>query len=152
MHFNITNNPTPNSRGVREQRNVVNQLKKNNTYSLTENNERRIANAIEELGKHSGESNTRFLLDTAKELKYTTSINLNKRAKVDWEKKLNQAAESSYENSDLATKEKLAKSMDKIYATKTLSATEKNILATRESIISKLDMTQLEDEKNPNKD
>ena len=128
MHFNITNNPTPNSRGVREQRNVVNQLKKNNTYSLTENNERRISTAIEELGNHSGEANTRFLIDVANELKYSTNINLSKRPKIDWQKKLHQAAESSYANSDDTTKRKLAKSMDKMYATKPLNATEKELL------------------------
>jgi len=149
MNFYI-NNPTPNSRGVREQRNVVSQLKKNNTYSLTENNERRISTAIDELSQHSGEANTRFLIDVANELKYSTNINLNKKGKIDWQKKLHQAAESSYEKSDDVTKQKLAKSMDKMLETKPLNGTEKYILKTRERILSKLDMDQLKDEKNSN--
>jgi len=61
-------------KGRREFKNVVSQLSKNNSYSLTDPNQRYITKAITELGKVKGSKNIKFLLDTAAKNAYSTNI------------------------------------------------------------------------------
>ena len=63
-------------KGIREDRNTTEQLKKENDYSLTDNNQKKISKAIENLGKNNSEKNIEFLLDVADNLKYGTNIKI----------------------------------------------------------------------------
>ena len=92
MRINRVNNCTAFT-GVRQDRNTVEQLKKDNPYDLNLPNQRRISNAIEELSKVPGEDNINFLLDVSQNLRYGTSIDLGKRPYNDWREKLNKAAQ-----------------------------------------------------------
>ena len=70
MRINSINSTTPKFKGIREDRNTTSQLKGNNKYSLTEPNQRRISQAIENLAKQRGEENIRFLLNVGENLTY----------------------------------------------------------------------------------
>lgn len=138
-------------KGKREDRNTVSQLSKNNDYSLTENNRKRIDSAIENLAAESGESNVKFLIDTAKNLKYGTNIQTDIKPVYNWKEKLKNAAEKSLFASDPIVKNKLYPEFSKVFNTKkTLTSDELKILADRDKILKTIDRTQLENEKNLN--
>ena len=140
-----------NFKGRREDRNAVNQLKTNNDYSLTENNQTRINKAIENLSREKGESNVNFLMDVAENLTYATGIDTGLKPKQDWKSKLKYAAEKSLAASDPVTKEKLTPRLHKVFdSKKPLSPDEKDILAFRDNILKNIDKSQLSDVKNPN--
>lgn len=150
MNFNI-NHSTPMFKGRREDRKVVQQLSQDNDYSLTENNQIRINKAIDNLAKEQGEGNVKFLLDVADGLKYGTNIDLGKEPKNNWKEKLHSAARSSLEMSNPITQEKYAPDMKRVFTEpKPLSGDEKDILTSRANILSKIDKTQLETQKNSN--
>lgn len=151
MKLNLLNHVTPSFRGRREDKNTVNQLKQDNNYSLTENNQIRINKAIDNLANEKGGKNVKFLLDVADGLQYGTNIDLGKEAKNNWKEKLHNAASHSLSISDPITQQKYAPELTRVFSTpKGLSNDEKDILKSRESILSRLDMKQLENEKNPN--
>ena len=151
MRLNMFNSITPVFKGRREDRNTVQQLKQDNNYSLTENNQIKINNAIDNLANEKGEKNVKFLLDVADGLQYGTNIDLGKDAKNNWKEKLHNAANKSLSMSDPITQKKYAPEMTRVFSEmKGLSKDEKDILKSRESILSRLDMKQLENEKNPN--
>ena len=138
-------------KGKREDRNTVSQLSKNNDYSLTENNRKRIDSAIENLAAESGESNVKFLIDTAKNLKYGTNIQTDIKPVYNWKEKLKNAAEKSLFASDPIVKNKLYPEFSKVFNTKKpLTSDELKILADRDKILKTIDRTQLENEKNLN--
>ena len=68
MRINRVNNCTVFT-GVRQDRNTVEQLKKDNSYDLNLPNQRRISKAIDELSKIPGEDNVNFLLDVSQNLR-----------------------------------------------------------------------------------
>ena len=151
MRLNMFNSITPVFKGRREDRNTVQQLKQDNNYSLTENNQIKINNAIDNLANEKGEKNVKFLLDVADGLQYGTNIDLGKESKNNWKEKLHNAANKSLSMSDPITQKKYAPEMTRVFSEmKGLSKDEKDILKSRESILSRLDMKQLENEKNPN--
>ena len=151
MKLGVYNTSVMGFKGRREDRNTVQQLKQDNNYSLTENNKIRISKAINNLADESGENNVKFLLDVADNLKYGTNIDLGKESDDNWKLKLHNAAIKSLSISDPITQKKYAPEIKRVFDNKKeLSEDEKNILETRKNILSKLDLSQLEDEKNPN--
>ena len=151
MNLNFLHSINPVFKSRREDRNAVQQLKQDNNYSLTENNKTRINNAIDNLSKESGESNVKFLLDVADNLKYGTSIDLGKEPQNNWKEKLKTAAEKSIAASNPIVQEKLSSEFKRVFKeNKPLSEDEKSILESRKNILAQLDKTQLEDEKDPN--
>ena len=151
MKLSINNTPILNFKGRREDRNTIQQLKQNNDYSLTENNKIKINNAINNLADEPGENNVKFLLDIADNLQYGTNIDLGKEPANNWKSKLHNAAIKSLSISDPITQQKYASEIDKTFkVSKKLNDDEKDILNSRKNILSKLDLSQLNDEKNPN--
>ena len=138
-------------KGRREDRNTASQLTKNNDYSLTENNQKRIEQAIENLSRERGENNIKFLLDTAEKLKYGTNIKNGAAPKHDWKMQLKNAAQKSLSMSDPVLKEKYSGEISRIFnQQKPLSEDEKAILASKSFILSHIDKSELKNEKNPN--
>ena len=130
--------------GVRQDRNTVEQLKKDNAYDLNMPNQRRISKAIEELSKIPGEENVNFLLDISQNLRYGTNIDLGKKPYNDWREKLNKAAEKSLKLSDKSVQEKLAQKLEKaLTATKKLTKEEQEIIANRELLLAKINPKEL---------
>ena len=138
-------------KGIREDRNTTEQLKKENDYSLTDNNQKKISKAIKNIGEKGGESNIEFLLDVADNLKYGTNIISNATPRNDWKLKLQNATEKSLSMSDPITREKFAPEVSRVfYSQKPLNEEENQILKSKKSILESIDKTQLENEKNPN--
>lgn len=138
--------------GVRQDRNAVEQLKKDNAYDLNLPNQRRISNAIDELSKVKGEDNINFLLDVSEKLRYGTNIDLDgKKSYNDWRAKLNQAALKSYNLSDKSVQERLAGKIDKVLKEKReITPEEQQIMAQRGQLLSSVDVEALQKIKNPN--
>ena len=150
MKINRVNNSTV-FNGVRQDRNSVEQLKKDNAYDLNLPNQRRISAAIDELSKIPGEDNVNFLLDVSQNLRYGTNIDLGKKPYNDWREKLNNAAEKSLKLSDKSVQEKLLKKLRQAkYSPKTLTLEEKEIMANREILLSKINPEELKTIKNEN--
>ena len=138
-------------KGIRQDRNSVEQLKHDNDYDLNLPNQRRISSAIEELGKIPGEDNINFLLDVSQNLRYGTKIDLGKKPYNDWQEKLNKAIKKSYKLSDKSIQEKLApKIKDAAKTSKELTKDELEILANRELLLSKINPEDLKNIKNKN--
>jgi len=151
MKLGMFNSFAPGFKGKREDRNTTNQLKNDNDYALTSNNQTKITNAIKNLGNESGESNVKFLLDVAGNLKYGTNIQNGKEPNNDWKTELKQATESSIAISDPIVKEKYTPEIDKVFnEPKSLSEDETDILKSQDYILSQVDKKQLDEQKNPN--
>lgn len=131
-------------------KNTVSQLSKNNRYSLTEPNQRYIANSIKELSEKAGEEIIKFLLNTAAKLKYMTNIKLKDNPQNDWKKMLIDAAGNVFHSPDTkiapAKKEKLYNKFLKVNSAKNLNKTEKDILKLRDKLLSSVDIKQIENE------
>ena len=141
----------PSFKSRREDRNTITQLTQENDYSLSENNQKRIEKAIDNLAQEKGESNLKFLIDTAENLKYGTDIKTNAEPKHDWKKRLHQAADKSLLASDPIVRQKYQPEINRVFNTqKPLSPEEKEILNLKENILKSLDLSQLKDEKNSN--
>lgn len=138
-------------KSIREDRNTTEQLKKENDYSLSENNQKKISKAIDNLGEEKGAKNIEFLLDVADNLKYGTNIQNNAAARNDWKLKLKTAAQKSLSMSDPITQERLNPEFARIFNTrKPLSEDENQILQSKENILKNIDKTELDEIKNPN--
>lgn len=141
----------PNFKGRREDRNNVNQLRVNNSYSLTDPNQRRISESIENLGKYSGDENLNFILDVANNLQYGTNIENGKSPKNDWKMKLKGAAEKVLNISNPSVKEKYQSKFDEIFnMPQKLTEDEKAILEYKKLILKNSDLKSLECNKNEN--
>lgn len=151
MKINNINIFNPNFKGKRQDRNAVSQLKNDNPYDLNVPNQRRISEAIDKLATVSGEDNINFLVDVADNLKYGTSIDLNKQAYNDWNLRLKQAAEKSLSISDKSVQDKMrAKIADSFKTQKPLTNTEKEILSERKNLLSQIDYDALKEIPNEN--
>lgn len=151
MRINSINSTTPKFKGIREDRNTTSQLKENNKYSLTEPNQRRISQAIENLAKQRGEENIRFLLNVGENLTYQTNIPNAKSTKNDWRSKLKDATERSLAISDPILKEKYEPEIKRVFdEQKPLSDDEKKILMHRDSIMYRADLDSLKSNPNEN--
>lgn len=148
--FNI-NSFLPNFKGIRQDRNTVEQLKKDNKYDLNVPNQRKISTAIENLSEVPGEANVNFLLDVSENLQYGTNIDLGKASFNDWQVKLNNAAQKALSKSSKDVQERLFPRLQSITSTpKTLTEDEKEILSLRNSILSKIDPEELSKIKSKN--
>lgn len=148
--FNI-NLTTPYFKGIRQDRNTIEQLKKDNSYDLNLPNQRKIANAIDNLSEVPGETNVNFLLDVSQNLKYGTSIDLGKSSYNDWQVRLNNAARKALSKSPQDVQEKLSGKLEEITnAPKNIDKDEKVILSLKDSLISKIDFEQLDTIKDNN--
>jgi len=138
--------------GQRKDRNTVSQLTENNPYDLNVPNQRRISQAIDNLGEVAGEDNINFLIEANKNLKYGTGIDLGKQPYNDWKLKLTNAVKKSYALSDSKTRQKLSKKVQEILtdSSKPLSDCEKSILDERKKLFSKIDYDELNKIKNKN--
>lgn len=137
--------------GVRQDRNTVEQLKKDNPYDLNLPNQRRITKAIEQLSEIPGEDNVNFLLDVTQNLRYGTNIDLGKKPYNNWREKLNKAAEKSLKLSDKSIQEKLSEKLEKVIKfPKSITPEERAIMANREILLSKINPEELKDIKNTN--
>lgn len=140
-----------NFKGKRQDRNTVSQLKTDNPYDLNVPNQRRINEAIDNLGNVPGDDNINFLVDVSDNLKYGTNINLGKNSYNDWNKKLKSAAEKSLSLSDSTVQEKLSKKVQESFQpNKPLTAIEKDILAQRKELLTKIDFKSLDKISNSN--
>ena len=138
-------------KGTREDRNIVEQLKQNNDYSLTENNQKRISKSIENLAQNKGEKNLEFLLDVAENLQYGTNIKTDSAPRNDWKAKLKNAVETSFNISDPIAKNKYESKIQKVFdPKKPLSPDEKALLDMRSEILKKIDKSQLQNLANYN--
>lgn len=138
-------------RGIRQDRNTVEQLKHDNDYDLNLPNQRRISNAIKELGEIPGEENIDFLLDVSKNLRYGTNIDIGKKPYNNWQEQLNDAVKKSLRLSDISVQKKLIPIINKTSnIKKELTTEELEILANRELLLSKVDPKELKNIKNEN--
>ena len=130
----------------RTARNAAEQLAKNNSYSLSEPNQRYIENSIKELAKVPGEKNVNFLLDTASKVKYSTNIKLKNAPKHNWKGLLLAAATTAALITPSVLKDKFDKKVDKIRNDKHLTKDEKKILDLREHLLNSVDLKQIKKE------
>lgn len=151
MRINSINSTTPKFKGIREDRNATSQLSQNNTYSLTEPNQRRINKAIENLAKQRGEENIRFLLNVGENLTYQTNIPDAKPTKNEWRSKLKGAVTSSLAISDPILKSKYEPEIKRVFdEKKPLTDDEKELILHKESILDKADLDSLKSNPNEN--
>lgn len=125
VSFFIQKPSKTNFKGVREDRNTVAQLKQDNSYSLTEPNQRRINKAIESLAKQKGEENIKFLLDVGKNITYQTNIKTKNPTKNEWKTKLKNAANESLMHSDPILREKYEPEIERVFNNKQLNKDDK---------------------------
>ncbi len=133
-------------KGIRTSRNTVAQLAKNNHYSLTDINQRNIANAIKELANIPGENNIKFLLNTAAKNVYQTNIELKDKPKNNWKQLLLAAVASAIAVTPFINESAFAKKIEKIKNAKTLNDTEKEILKQRENLLKAVNLEQIKTE------
>ncbi len=145
MKINNINLFSPYFKGQRQDRKAVEQLKSDNDYDLNLPNQRRISQAIENLGNVSGEENVNFLLDVAENLKYRTNIQIDdKKSFNDWQAKLQTAVQSSLAKSDKDVAERLStRIVDVFSSSKPLTSAEKEILSLQKSILAQIDWDSL---------
>lgn len=121
---------------AREDRNKIDQLSQSNNYSLTENNQRNISNAIKNFSANSDEQSIRFLIDTAAKLQYDTNIDLGKKSNNQWRFQLQQATKEALKKADVQTKKVLQEEYKRVFLEKKdLSQDEKELLTFRENIL-----------------
>ena len=133
-------------KGQRVWKNTITQLTKNNPYSLTEPNQRRIADAIKALSQTKSDKNMKFLLNSAAKVKYSTCIQLKDAPKNNWKGMLLTAAASIATLAPLATKNKVNQKIDSIENNTTLNKDEKEILKMREQLLNTVDLEQIKRE------
>ncbi len=133
-------------KGKRVWKNTVEQLLKNNAYSLTEPNQRHIANSITQLGTVKGSKNIQFLLDSAAKVKYSTNITLQDTPKNDWKQMLLGAAAAAAALMSVAVRNKTNKQIEEIKAQQAITAEEREILSLREQLLAVVDLEQINNE------
>jgi len=132
-------------KGRREFKNVVSQLSKNNSYSLTDPNQRYITKAITELGKVKGSKNIKFLLDTAAKNAYSTNIVLKDAPKHNWKDLLLGAAAAAIAITPFISKN-IKKQVAEMSKPQELLPIEKDILELRKQMLSQVNLEQIKKE------
>ena len=131
----------------RVHRNIITQLTKNNSYSLTEPNQRLIKNAITEFSKNYDKKSIDFLITTAAKTKYSTNIVLKDAPKNDWKTiLLTAAAGAAAAVASIPEKLNLFNKIEEVGDVKELNKTELEILDLREHLLSSVDLKQIEKE------
>lgn len=143
---NIQTSTSSTFKGKRLDKNAVEQLINNNSYSLNELNQRYISKAIENLSKVNGVKNIQFLLDAAAKNKYTTSIKLQDTPKNDWRGKLLAAASAAIAITPFA-ESKFAADLNALSKDNcSLNSNEQEILNQREQLLGVVDLFQINNE------
>ena len=138
-------------KGIREDKNTASQLKQDNKYSLTDNNQKRISKAIENLGANSGENNIKFLIDLGENLKYGCNIQSDAKPNNDWKLKIKNAIYNSLSISNPVLKEKYSSKINDVFSShQKLSGDETEILKLKDELLKNIDFKQLEHQKNKN--
>lgn len=131
----------------RVHRNIITQLTKNNSYSLTEPNQRLIKNAITEFSKNYDKKSIDFLITTAAKTKYSTNIVLKDAPKNDWKTiLLTAAAGAAAAVASVTDRLNLFNKIEEAGEVKELNKTELEILDLREQLLSSIDLKQVQDE------
>ena len=143
---NVSNSNFVKFKGTRTSIKAIEQLSKNNAYSLTEPNQRLIINAIEKLSKTTGKDNINFLLKTAANSTYSTSIELENRPKNDWKTLLLNAAKSILEKTPLKDKSKYLAEILSLEKHKKLNSIEKDIMTLRNKLLKVVNQEQIKKE------
>lgn len=144
-HINGTDNKQV-FRGQRVWKNTITQLTRNNPYSLTEPNQRRISDAIKAMAQTKGDKNIKFLLNSAAKVKYSTNIQLKDSPKNNWKGMLLSAAAMVATLAPLTVKNKVDKQIETIENNTALNKDEKEILNLREQLLKAVDLKQIQKE------
>ena len=144
-HINVTDNKQV-FRGQRVWKNTITQLTRNNPYSLTEPNQRRISDAIKAMAQTKGDKNIKFLLNSAAKVKYSTNIQLKDSPKNNWKGMLLSAAATVATLAPLTVKNKVDKQIETIENNTALNKDEKEILNLREQLLKAVDLKQIQKE------
>lgn len=135
-----------NLKGKRVLKNAVEQLSKNNPYSLTATNQRYIANSIKELSKVGDEKTINFLLNVAAESKYSTNIVLEDAPKNNWKAMLVGAAAIAASLITTNLPQNIAERIQKLLAPQKLNETERDIILLREQLLDVVNLEQINNE------
>lgn len=130
-------------RGKREATNAVSQLAKNNSYSLTEPNQRHIINSIKELSKYRDLKTVKFLMDTAAKLKYSTNIVLKHQPKNNWKSMLLTAAASLAALIPALAQTDILNKIAKIENNTKLNSAEREILNLKKQLLAVVDLEEV---------
>lgn len=132
-------------KGIRLDKKVVSQLSKNNRYSLSEPNQRKIAEAIKNLGEVKGAKNINFLLDTAAKSTYSTNIVLKDTPKNNWKAMLIAAATTAIALTPFISKQ-IKEKIAKLASPQELNNIEEEILYLRNKLLNKADLNQIKEQ------
>ena len=136
MRININNQSTFQS--LRLDRSFVKQLTVESGYSLAENNQKNILKAIKNLSESGTVSSARFLIETARDLKYSTNIPFNIAPKNRWKAVLMLAASACAVKAGLGNSKKINKQYKEVFYNQELNEDEKEILASYDSILARM--------------
>lgn len=145
-HINGIDNSKQVFKGQRVWKNTITQLTKNNPYSLTEPNQRRISDAIKAMAQTKSDKNIKFLLSSAAKVKYSTNIQLKDTPRNNWKGMLLSAAATIAALAPLTVKNKVNKQIETIENNTVLNKDEKEILNLREQLLKSVDLKQIQKE------
>ena len=123
---------------LRKDRAFVRQLAVENGYSLAENNQKNILKAIKSLSESATISSTKFLIETAKNLKYSTNIPFNISPKNKWKAVLMLAASACAVKAGIGASKSLNKEYKEAFYNMELSDEERSILTSYDDILAKM--------------
>ncbi len=135
INYNLNNN----FKSLRQDKKLVEQLTKENKYTFAENNQKRIMESIEKIGAKGSKSGVEFLLNVAKNIRYSTNIKFNFSPKNPWLSALMTATSTAITVAGLNNSEEIQKQYSEVFlADKPLTEEEQEILGKYDSIISTL--------------
>ncbi len=133
MRINFSDRKT--FKGLRQDRAFVRQLMTENGYSLAENNQKNILKAINNIAQNGTISGTKFLLETAENMRYATNIKFNKQPKNKWMSAIKLALAAT---ASAGLLNKISVNFNSIFAEKDLSNEEKEIMSIHYDILDKM--------------
>ena len=137
INYNLSGNNS--FKSLRQDKKFVEQLTKDNKYTFAENNQRRILESIENIGKKGSEKNVKFLLNVAKNIRYATNIKFNFSPKNQWLNALMAATSTAITVAGLDNSIELKQEYDEVFAIdKPLTEEETQILGKYDSIVNTL--------------
>ena len=125
-------------KSLRTDRMFVRQLSTETGYSLAENNQRNITKAIKNLSKTGTSSTLKFLMETAKNLRFSTNIPYNWAAKNKWKALLMLAVSACAAKAGMTNSKELNNEFKDIFYNRELNEDEQAIIKTHDSILTRL--------------
>ncbi len=138
MRINKIDNNIISFQSLRTDRDFVKQLAAENKYSLAENNQKNILKAIKNISEHGSISGVKFLMETARNLKYSTNIPFNISPKNKWKAVLMLAASACAVKAGVDSSKKINKEFKDIFYNNELNDDERDILGSYDSILGKM--------------